>query len=242
MMKQFDTLYGQSSMRAPSQQMAVSRFVSQTYGWMFVGLLITGFVSMGVASSEAALRLILENRVIFYGALIAEVLLVMWMTSVFERLSATAATFGFLAYSALNGVTLSMIFLVYTMSSIGQVFLISAGMFGGLAVYGTVTKKNLTNLGAFVGMGVWGLILVGLVNLFIQSDALSMALSVVGVLVFSGLTAYDAQRIRSLAYQYAGGGYRSDASKGAVFGALSLYLNFINLFLSLLRLFGNRRD
>jgi FtsH-binding integral membrane protein len=186
---------------------------------------------------------IVGNPMIFYGAMIAEVVLVMALSAAMTRISASTAMLGFLAYSALNGVTLSMIFLIYTMTSIGQVFMISAGMFGGLALYGTVTKKDLTGIGTFVGMGLWGLILVGLVNMFVQSQSLSLGLSAAGVLIFSGLTAYDAQRIRSMAYQYASTGARSeDESKGAIFGALTLYLNFINLFLSLLRLFGNRRD
>jgi FtsH-binding integral membrane protein len=243
MISRQNSIFKQTSLRSSSQQMAISGFVSRTYGWMFLGLLLTGFVSFSIASSQSALELILGNRAIFYGALIAEVVLVMGMTAAFNRLSAATATLGFLAYSALNGVTLSTIFLAYTMTSIGQVFFISAGMFGGLALFGTVTKKDLTGIGSFVGMGVWGLILVGLVNMFVQSEALSLGMAAAGVIIFSGLTAYEAQNIRSLAYQYASNGAsRDSAGKGAIFGALSLYLNFINLFLSLLRLFGNRRN
>jgi len=243
MARQVDSIYGRTTLRSPSHQIAISRFVSRTYSWMFMGLMLTGIVSYEIASSESAVQIILDNRAIFYGAMIAELVLVMAITAAFDRLSAAAATLGFLAYSALNGVTFSMIFLVYTLSSIGHVFMISAGMFGGLALFGSITKKDLTGVGTFVGMGIWGLILVGVANIFIQSESLSLGLSAAGVLIFSGLTAYDAQRIRSLAYQYAGGGYRTEEeSKGAVFGALSLYLNFINLFLSLLRLFGSRRD
>jgi FtsH-binding integral membrane protein len=243
-MKSVDSSYYRTSARAPSQQLAVSQFVSKTYGWMFVGLLLTGLVSLWVASSEAAIQIIFGNRFVFYGILIGELGLVMGLSAAYQRLSATGALLGFLAYSALSGVTFSSIFLVYTYSSIGHIFLIAAGMFGGLALVGTVTKKDLTGLGAFVGMGVWGLILVGLVNLFVQSESLSLGLSAAGVLIFSGLTAYDAQRVRSLAYQYAyeGNSSRGEAGKGAVFAALTLYLNFINLFLSLLRLFGNRRN
>jgi uncharacterized protein len=243
MIRNVDSIYGRaSSYRSTSQQLAISRFVNRTYGWMSVGLLITGFVAFWVASSETALAWITMNRAIFFGILIAQLLLVMGLSASYQKLSYSGAMMGFLAYSALNGVTFSLIFLIYTASSIGQVFLLCAGMFGGLALFGSVTKKDLTGMGAFVGMGVWGLILVGIANIFIRSESLSLGLSVAGVLIFSGLTAYDAQRIRSLAYHYAGGAFgHEEEGKGAVFGALSLYLNFINLFLNLLRLFGNRR-
>ncbi len=240
--------YGQTVSIGASQQMAVSQFMSRTYGWMFLGLSLTGIISYGMASSDLAFQLMMEHRGVFMGALIVEVVLVMALTAAFPRLSATTATLGFLAYSALNGVTLSLVFLAYTMASVTQVFMITAGMFGGLALFGTVTKKDLTGIGSFVGMGLWGLILVGLVNLFVQSEALSMGMSAAGVLIFSGLTAYHAQTIRSMAYQYTsaesgyGSGLSDEANKGAIFGALTLYLNFINLFLNLLRLFGNRRD
>lgn len=226
----------------PNQQLAMSRFVARTYSWMFLGLLLTGFVSFSIASSESAVQMIIQNRWVFMAVIIAEIALVMGLTATYDRLSPATATLGFLGYSALNGVTFSVVFLVYTMSSIGQVFLITAGMFGGLALYGSVTKKDLTGVGSFVGMGLWGLILVGLVNMFVQSEALSMGLSVVAVVVFAGLTAWDAQKIRAMAYQSTQGGSKSDGDKGAVFGALMLYLNFINLFWALLRLFGSRRE
>lgn len=223
-----------------TQQLVVSRFISKTYGWMFVGLMVTGLISLAVASSESAVGFIFQNRGVFYGILIAELLVVMGMSAIAERISAPVATLLFIIYSAMNGVTFSLIFMIYTAESIGQIFMISAGMFGGLALYGTLAKRDLTAMGTFFAMGVWGLILVGLVNLFFQSESLSLGMAAAGVLIFSGLTAYDAQRIRGLAYHYASG-QRKGESKGAIFGALTLYLNFINLFMSLLRLFGNRR-
>lgn len=239
----YSTQYAESPSITPSQQIAISRFISRTYGWMFLGLALTGFVSYFMASSELTAQMMAEHRGIFMVALIAEFALVMVLSAAFQKLSAATATLGFLGYSALNGVTLSLIFLSYSMNSIGQVFFITAGMFGGLALFGTVTKKNLSGVGSFVGMGLWGLIIVGLVNMFVQSEAISMGLGVVGVVVFAGLTAYHAQSIRSMAYQSTVSGYSEDeANKGAIFGALMLYLNFINLFLSLLRLFGGRRD
>lgn len=227
---------------SPTQQLAVSRFVSRTYGWMFLGLMVTGLVAYMLASSEAAIQTIFQNSWMMMGVIIAQLAVVMGLTFAYQRLSAAAATAGFLLYSALTGVTFAVVFLLYTMSSIGSVFMITAGMFGGLALFGTVTKKDLTGIGAFVGMGLWGLILIGLVNMFVQSNSLSLGLAAASVLIFAGLTAYDAQRIRALAYQYALNGDRSEGDKGAIFGALMLYLNFINLFWSLLRLFGERRE
>lgn len=226
-----------------SEQLAMSRFISRTYGWMFVGLLLTAFVSYFLATSEAFSDYIVHNRGIYMLAVFAELGLVLALTAFFKRLSTTTATLGFLAYSTLNGVTLSVIFMAYAMGTISQVFFVTAGMFGGLALYGTVTRKDLTGVGSFVGMGLWGLILVGFANMFIGSESLSMGLGVAGVLIFSGLTAYHAQQIRGMAYQAATSGSigSSEADKGAIFGALLLYLNFINLFLSLLRLFGGGR-
>ena len=236
--------FGRSeTLQSPTQSLAISKFISRTYGWMFLGLLVTAGVSFAVASSESAIRMIIENRGVFMIAILLEFGLVMFLTAAQQRLTAMQATLGFLAYSALNGVTLSVVFLAYTMTSVANVFLICAAMFGGLSLFGTVTKRDLTGMGSFFMMGLWGMILVGLVNMFVQSSALSLGMSVVGVLVFSGLTAWDAQRIKALAFHYVGGGYGNAAeSKGSIYGALSLYLNFINLFLSLLRLFGSRRN
>jgi FtsH-binding integral membrane protein len=227
---------------SPSQQLAISRFVTRTYGWMFLGLALTGLVSFLIASSETAVHAVLENQWAFMGCILAEFALVIGLTAAWRRLSAAAATMGFLAYAALNGVTLGVIFLIYTMSSIAQVFFITSAMFGGLALFGTVTKRDLTGIGTFMAMGIWGLILVGLVNMFVQSSALSLGTSVAGVIIFSGLAAYDAQKIKAIAYASTTGGMSAEADKGAIFGALALYLDFINLFLSLLRLFGERRD
>ena len=233
--------YANPVVLSPEQQVLASRFVSRTYGWMFLGLMFTAIVSLATASSQTAIQYILVNRWVFYGLMFAELGLVFWLSASQAKLSPLAATLGFLAYSGLNGLTLSVILLAYTMSSVANVFFISSAMFGGLALFGAVTKKDLTGLGAFVGMGLWGIILVGLVNMFIRSDALSSALGLVGVVVFAGLTAYDSQRIRAMAYSYSLSNNRAAGDKGAVFGALMLYLNFINLFLSLLRLFGDRR-
>jgi FtsH-binding integral membrane protein len=228
---------------SPTQQLAISRFVTRTYGWMFLGLALTGLVSFLIASSPTAVGAVLENRWAFMGCILAEFGLVIGLTAAWRRLSAAAATMGFLLYAALNGVTFAVIFLVYTMSSIAQVFFITSAMFGGLALFGTVTKRDLTGIGTFMAMGVWGMILVSLVNVFMQSNALSLGMSVAGVIIFSGLAAYDAQKIKAIAYASTTNGMSTgEADKGAIFGALALYLDFINLFLSLLRLFGERRN
>lgn len=231
---------------SPTQQMAISRFISKTYAWMALGLLLTSAVSWMVASTPAAVEFVFSSKLVFYGLMLAQLGLVFGLTMGAQRLSRGQVLAGFFAYSGLMGVTLASIFLIYTMSSIGQLFLVASGMFGGMALLGTVTKRDLTSMGSFLMMGVWGLILVGLVNIFVASEALNLALAAVTVLIFTGLTAYDAQRIKHMAYISVTGSLSPEesamADKGAVFAALGLYLNFINLFLSLLRLFGSRRD
>ena len=171
-----DSIYGRVGNGTSERQIAISQFVSRTYGWMFVGLMVTGIISLSVASSEAAIRMILENRILFFGLMIAEVGLVMGLSALIHRISSLLAILGFLTYSVLNGITLSVIFMLYTLSSVGHVFLIAAAMFGGMALFGTVTKKDLAGVGAFFGMGIWGLILVGLANLFILSESLSLGM------------------------------------------------------------------
>jgi FtsH-binding integral membrane protein len=178
---------------------------------------------------------------VFYGVLFGELAVVFGLSAAHNRLSAATATLGFLFYAMLNGVTFSVIFLSYQVGSIGQVFLLTAGMFGGLAVFGSVTKKNLSGVGTFMLMGLFGIIILSLVNIFTKSDSLNFAISFAAIIIFSGLTAYDAQKIKTMALGF-GDGISEDERKGAVFGALALYLDFINLFLSLLRIFGRRRN
>lgn len=224
---------------SPSRQLTQSRFMSRTYGWMFLGLLVTAGVSMSVASSENAIRFIFGSRWVFYGILIAELAVVIGISAAMNRLSSAVATVGFLFYSALNGITFSVIFLTYELGSIGQIFFLAAGMFGALALWGSATKKNLSGLGTFMMMGLFGVVILGLINLFTKSEYLNFSLGVAGILIFSGLTAYDVQKIRSMSSELEAG---EEEKKGAIFGALTLYLDFINLFLSLLRVFGRRRE
>jgi FtsH-binding integral membrane protein len=213
-------------------------FLRSVYGWMFVGLGITAAVALGVAGSPALLQAIVSNPMIFFGLVIAELALVFVLSARVQKLAPTTASGLFLVYSALNGATLSFIFLAYAGASIASTFVIAAGMFGALALYGSTTKRSLAGLGHFVGMGLIGLFLAILVGFFWHSSGLQFAISVVGVIVFTGLTAWDAQRLKLMAAALPEG----QTGSYAIVGALSLYLDFINLFLFLLRFLGGRRD
>ncbi|MEO8466395.1 MAG: Bax inhibitor-1/YccA family protein [Gammaproteobacteria bacterium] len=215
----------------------VSDFLKRVYGWMFVGLAVTAGVAMYVASQPALVQAIVSSRVLFFGLVIAELGLVFWISARVASLAPATAAGLFLLYSALNGVTLSVVLLAFTGASIASAFVTTAGMFGALALYGTLTKRSLTGLGQFAFMGLIGIVIASLVGMFWQNSALQFLISAVGVIVFTGLTAYDAQRLKAMALQVDG----SQAQSYAVGGALALYLDFINLFLMLLRLFGDRR-
>jgi len=230
-----------SGLIAPAGQVVQSRFMNRTYGWMVFGLLLTAIMSIVIASSESAIQFIFANQWLLYGVLITELVVVFGLSAAHKRLSATTATLGFLFYSVLNGVTFSVIFLAYQLGSIGQIFLLAAGMFGGLAIYGSVTKRSLSGVGTFMSMGLFGIIILSIVNFFTKSDSLNFGIGIAAIVIFSGLTAYDTQRIRLMASEYSGSD-SDDEKKGAIFGALALYLDFINLFLSLLRIFGRRRN
>ena len=234
---------GSSSYRAPSvSERVIPEFIRGVYMWMAVGLALTGLVAYGVASSPALVGTFILNRPVFYGLIIAELAIVFGMSMAINKISSGLATLFFLIYSALNGLTMSVIFLVYTGESIGGVFFITAGMFGALATYGYVTKRDLTSMGQFFFMGLVGLIIASVVNIFLASDALTWAISVVGVIVFCGLTIYDSNKLKAYALENAGTLGDERSKKVAIFGALSLYLDFVNLFLMMLRLFGGRRD
>jgi FtsH-binding integral membrane protein len=211
------------------------RFMSRVYGWMTAGLALTAAVAWTVASSPAALQLVIGNRVVFFGLILAELGLVVALSAMVNRLSAASAGALFALYSALNGATLSIVLLAYTGSSVAVAFVSTAGTFGAMSLYGTVTRRDLTSWGSFLFMGLVGIVIASLVNLFVRSSMVTFVVSCMGVLVFTGLTAYDTQKLR--AYARSGGG----AAAAPIGGALSLYLDFVNLFLSLLRLFGSRR-
>src|SRR6266705_3320671 len=216
----------------------VSAFLWKVYGWMAVGLGLTAVVAVAVAGSPDILRALVGNRLVFFGLVIAELGLVFYLSARADRLAPGTAAGLFTLYSALNGVTLSVILLAYTGESVTTTFVVTAGMFGALALFGSTTQRSLAGAGQFFMMGLVGVILASIVGMFWQSDALQFLISVVGVIVFTGLTAWDAQRLKHMATELPEG--RSGAY--AIVGALSLYLNFINLFLILLRFTGGRRS
>ena len=216
----------------------VTAFLSKVYGWMFLGLLITAGVAFGVASSPALIETLILNRPLFWILLLAPIGLVWFLSAKVDSIAPATAAILFLVYAAMVGITSSVVFLIYTGSSIVSAFVITSGMFGAMAVFGTFTKKSLAGVGQFMFMGLIGLIIASVVNIFLFNDMLSFVISIVGVIVFTGLTAYDAQRLKEMAVALPEGRVGSYA----VVGALSLYLDFINLFFFILRLFGGRRD
>ncbi len=215
----------------------VSAFLWKVYGWMAVGLGLTAVVAFAVAGSPDILRALVGNRLVFFGLVIAELGLVFYLSARADRLAPGTAAGLFTLYSALNGVTLSVILLAYTGESVTTTFVVTAGMFGALALFGSTTQRSLAGAGQFFMMGLVGVILASIVGMFWQSDALQFLISVVGVIVFTGLTAWDAQRLKQMALALPDG----QVGSYAIVGALSLYLDFINLFLMLLR-FTGRRD
>jgi FtsH-binding integral membrane protein len=215
--------------------MRVRAFIRSVYAWMFGGLLLTAFASVWVVSSPAMQQLV-RNPMVLIGLIIAEFGLVFAISFGLKRFSAATAASMFLVYALLNGLTLSFIFWAYTTSSIVQAFVVAGGMFGAMSVYGLATKRDLTSWGSFFFMGLIGIVLCAVVNLFLHSTGLSFIISVIGVFVFVGLTAWDTQKLKS--YATVGGPMQENL---AVFGALALYLDFVNLFLFLLRLLGDRR-
>lgn len=210
----------------------------KVYVWMTMALVITGFTAYGVATSPGILQAIYSNQILFWGLVIAEFALVIGVSAAINRLSLAMATLMFVLYSVINGALLSFVFLAYTASSIATVFFITAGTFAAMAFIGYTTKTDLTSMGKILMMALIGLIIATVVNLFIKSSGFTLILSYVGVLVFVGLTAYDSQKIKQMLLQAPDAG--EGAQKLALLGALSLYLDFINLFLYLLRIFGKR--
>ena len=218
---------------------AEAGFLRGVYGWMSAGLALTAVVALFTASSPALLQAIFGNRIVFYALVFGELGLVIAVTGAINRLSPAAATGLFLLYAGLNGVTLSAILLVYTGSSIAATFFVTAGMFGSMSLYGALTKRDLASWGSFLFMGLIGVLIASVVNIFMKSDAVSWVMAMCGVIVFTGLAAYDTNKLRTLARQgFADAGAER---KGAIVGALALYLDFINIFLMLLRLFGSKR-
>lgn len=212
----------------------------KVYLWMSLALAITGFTAYYVANSQTLMMAILSNQLVFWGLVIAELALVVGLSAAINKLSLTTATIMFVVYSVINGVTMSFIFLAYTFSSVASVFFITAGTFAAMALFGYFTKTDLTSFGKLFMMALIGIIIATIVNIFVKSEGLTMILNYLGVLVFVGLTAYDSQKIKQMLLMAPDAG--EGAQKLALLGSLSLYLDFINLFLYLLRIFGTRRD
>jgi FtsH-binding integral membrane protein len=223
-------------------QVRVNSFVRSVYNWMAIGLGLTGVVAYGVANSPGVTEVIFGSQLIFFGLIIAQLAMVFMISARIQRMQASTATMLFIVYSALNGATLSSIFLAYTQSSITSTFFICAATFTACSVYGWTTRRDLTTMGGFLTMGLIGIVIASVVNMFFQSGAVSTIVSYVGVLVFVGLTAYDTQEIKNMAMSQPADIDAGAVRKGAILGALKLYLDFINLFLMLLRIFGGRRD
>ena len=216
----------------------ITSFLQKVYGWMFIGLAVTAVVAFMVANSPTLRQYIFSNQFLFIGLILAELGLVFYLSARVETLAPTTAMTLFIVYAALNGVTLSFILLVYTGESIASTFLVTAGMFGAMALYGSTTKRSLAGVGQFLFMGLIGLVLASIVGIFWHNDTLQFLIATIGVIVFTGLTAWDAQRLKQMAATVP----EERMGAYAVVGALALYLNFINLFLMLLRLLGGRRE
>lgn len=216
----------------------VTRFLRSVYGWMCVGLAVTAVSAAYIASSTAILEAIIGNRMLFFGLMIAQLGIVFFLSARVQHLAPATAGLLFLLYSALTGVTFAFVLMAYTGESVARTFLMSSCMFGAMAIYGSTTSRSLAGFGQFLFMGVIGLILASIVGMFWQSSGLQFGISVIGVLVFTGLAAYDAQRMKAMALAAPEG----QTGSLAIVGALALYLDFINLFLYLLRFTGTRRD
>ncbi|MBP5319306.1 MAG: Bax inhibitor-1/YccA family protein [Paludibacteraceae bacterium] len=219
---------------------AQRKLMRNVYWWMTLAMALTGLVAYEVAASASIMTAIFTNNLLFYGLLIGELALVFILSARIEKLSFNTAAVMFALYSLINGATLSVIFVAYTASSIASTFFVTAGMFAAMAMVGSFTKRDLSGFGRFLLMALFGLIIAGIVQIFWQNSTFNLIVSGIGVLLFSALTAYDAQKIKRMLANFAGESDDS-AQKVALLGALSLYLDFINLFLYLLRFLGNRR-
>lgn len=237
---EFDNRF--SNINSREQELAMSRslplLMRKVYTWMTMALIITGVVAYGVGTSEALLMAIFNNSIVFFGLMIAELALVFYLSARIHKLSLPSATIGFIAFSVINGLTLGSIFAVYRIGSIAQTFFVTAGTFSAMAFIGYTTKKDLSNIGGYLLMALFGLIIAGMVNIFLKSSMFDFILSGLIVLVFTGLTAWDVQTIKKMLMHAPDAG--ESAQKIALLGALNLYLDFINLFIHLLRFFGSR--
>lgn len=225
--------------KARSAEFASSEYIRKVYGWMTIGLILTGIMAWYISNSPDISNMIFKSKYIWFGLIIAQLGVVIVLSAALQRMSAGLATVLFILYSVLTGVTLSVIFVVYPIGAISNAFFTASGMFLAMSLYGTFTKRDLTSWGTFLTMGLIGIFIAMIVNIFLKSSLMDFVISCIGVLVFTGLTAYDTQKLRALGSEMD----MKDASgvrRMVILGALTLYLDFINLFLMLLRLFGGR--
>lgn len=227
-----------ASMTISQAELTQRTFISKVYGWMAFALTITAVTAMLTVMSPALINTIVRNRLLFFGLIIGELVLVVYLSAAIQKMSAATATVVFIAYSVINGLTLSIIFLAYTAESIASTFFITAGTFAAMSVYGYTTKRDLTSIGNLCITALIGMIIASLVNMFFKNEMIYWITTYVGVLIFVGLIAYDTQKIKAMGLAGATG---EAERKGAIMGALALYLDFINLFLLFLRLFGRRK-
>ncbi len=237
-----DRFFTNSSSRTVTSEKVAGenrRFLVRVYNWMGTGLALTGAIAWFVADSPSLLHAILGNQLIFWGLIICELGAVFYLSAMINRISAQMAMAVFIGYAILNGLTFSTIFVAYTHSSITTAFVVTGGMFGAMSFYGATTKSSLESWGSFLFMGLVGIVIASVVNIFLNSPAVYWISTYAGVLIFTGLTAYDTQKI--LKTNIIGNEGTDGDTKEAIMGALTLYLDFINLFLMLLRIMGNRR-
>jgi hypothetical protein len=223
-------------------QVKVNSFIRSVYNWMAIGLALTAGTSFYVVNSETLLQIIFGNSLVFFGLIIGELALVFYLSARIQKIKASTATSLFVLYSILNGATLAAVFMRFTGASIMSTFLTCALTFAACSVYGMVTKRDLTSMGGFLMMGLFGIIIASVLNMFIASPGMSKVIAYVGVLVFVGLTAYDTQKLKEMALTQPADASGAMVRKGAIIGALRLYLDFINMFIMLLQIFGVSRD
>ncbi|WP_044178288.1 Bax inhibitor-1/YccA family protein [Phytobacter massiliensis] len=223
-----------------SARTGLQTYMAQVYGWMTCGLLLTAFVAWYTLYNQNVLMAIYSSQLVFFGLIIAQLALVFVLSGLIHKLSAGMATTLFMLYSALTGLTFSGVLFAYTAQSIAATFVVTAGMFGAMSLYGFTTKRDLSGMGSILFMALIGIVLASLVNFWLKSERLMWIVTYIGVIVFVGLTAYDTQRLKNIGAQIDVSD-RGHLRKYSILGALTLYLDFINLFLMLLRIFGNRR-
>ncbi|WP_276640460.1 Bax inhibitor-1/YccA family protein [Siccibacter turicensis] len=232
--------FPQSNGTIVQSRTGLQTYMAQVYGWMASGLFLTAFIAWYAANTPTVMEFVFSSKITFFGLIIVQLALVFVISGMVHKLSGAVATSLFMLYSALTGLTMASIFLVYTYSSIASTFVVTGGMFGAMSLYGYTTKRDLSGFGNILFMALIGIVLASLVNFWLKSEALMWAVTYIGVIVFVGLTAYDTQKLKSIGQQIDTSD-RENLRRYSIVGALTLYLDFINLFLMLLRIFGNRR-